>query len=97
MYNEDQNELINTLNGLVENYIELREDKELQFEKDDFLVFIICDGYDKIPAEFREYAKDKGFFDQEIIQNYMKVDRETKQFKMKDMKEIMDDGVEEIP
>ena len=56
MYNEDENELRTTLSGLIQNYNELRIDPELNFKKQDFVVFLICDGYDRIPESFKKFA-----------------------------------------
>lgn len=59
MYNENEEELKRTLTGVLQNYNELRCDKELDFKKEDFIVFLVCDGYDRIPDSFRKYAKEK--------------------------------------
>ena len=53
MYNEKEDELITTLRGVIHNYNELRNDENLKFQKEDFVVFLICDGYDKIPETFK--------------------------------------------
>lgn len=53
MYNEEKDELISTLRGVIHNYNELRNDEELGIHKEDFIVFLICDGYDKIPETFK--------------------------------------------
>ena len=45
MYNEDENELKATLSGVLLNYIELRADPSLNFKKEDFVVFLISDGF----------------------------------------------------
>ena len=42
----DEHELKNTLNGVFHNYNELRIDKELNFKKEDFIVFLVVDGYE---------------------------------------------------
>ena len=62
MYNEKEDELKDTLTGVIYNYNELRNDTELNFKKDDLVVFLICDGYDSIPDSFKKYAKEKEFF-----------------------------------
>ena len=69
MYNEDENELKNTLRGIVHNYNCFRAegDKYKHLTKDDFTVMIICDGYDRIPESFKAHARDKGFLDEEIL------------------------------
>jgi len=45
MYNENEQELRDTLTGILHNYNELRLDKKLDFKKEDCIVFLICDGY----------------------------------------------------
>jgi hypothetical protein len=45
MYNENEQELRDTLTGVLHNYNELRLDKSLNFKKEDFVVFLICDGF----------------------------------------------------
>src|SRR5205085_69447 len=67
MYNENEKELKNTLAGVIYNYNELRNDESLNFKKDDFIVFLICDGYDRIPESFKKYATEKNFFDFNIL------------------------------
>jgi len=53
MYNEDESELKTTLSGLLHNYNTLRMDDKHAFSKDDFLVAVVVDGYDKIPESFK--------------------------------------------
>lgn len=67
MYNEDEKELQTTLSGLLHNYNCLRLDKKHQFTKDDFLVCVICDGYEKIPESLRKLAREKKFLDEEML------------------------------
>lgn len=57
MYNEDEKELQTTLAGLLHNYNCFKLDEQLKFTKDDFLVCVIVDGYDKIPESFKERAR----------------------------------------
>ena len=52
MYNENEEELKTTLRGVIENYNKLKSDKELNFKKQDLLVFLICDGFERIPESF---------------------------------------------
>ena len=59
MYNENESELKNTLNGLIYNYNELLIDEKLDFRKEDFTIFLICDGFDRIPESFKQYATEK--------------------------------------
>ena len=67
MYNEEVKELKETLRGLVHNYNCFRADENNNFTKDDFLIFIVCDGYDRIPDTFKELAREKGFLDEERL------------------------------
>lgn len=98
MYNEDENELKNTLTGVIYNYNEMRNDTNLDFKKDDMVVFLICDGYERITESFKKYAKEKGFFDAETLQDrqFLEQDRD-KKWKMKDMRDLMDQGIKEHP
>ena len=56
MYNEHVGELKTTLRGLIHNYNCFRSDSSYNFKKDDFLIFIVCDGYDRIPQCFKDLA-----------------------------------------
>ena len=67
MYNEDENELRHTLRGCLHNYNTLKADPNSNFTKDDFLVVLVVDGYEKIPASFKEMAREKGFLDEEVL------------------------------
>lgn len=67
MYNEDENELRTTLTGCLQNYNTLKVDPKTNFTKDDFLVVVICDGYDKIPASLKVLAREKKFLDEEVL------------------------------
>ena len=54
MYNENEQELKNTLRGIVHNYNCFRaEDQNFGLNKDDFCVALICDGYERIPDSFK--------------------------------------------
>ena len=57
MYNENEQELKNTLRGIIHNYncfrTKVEEDDKTKLNKDDFCVTIICDGYDNIPESFK--------------------------------------------
>jgi len=53
MYNEDENELKHTLKGCLHNYNCMKMDEKAKFTKDDFLVVVICDGYERIPESLK--------------------------------------------
>lgn len=95
MYNEDEEELKLTLKGILQNYNAMRLDKNLNFCKEDLVVFCICDGYEKIPASFKKLATDKGFYDENILieKGFLKKNRDGS-YKMKDVRDLMDEGVE---
>ena len=67
MYNEDEDELRTSLRGLLHNYNCLKLDAKHNFTKDDFLVVVICDGYDNIPERLKKYAREKKFLDEEVL------------------------------
>merc|ERR1712216_82989 len=33
----------------------------------DFMVYVICDGYDNVPESFKNYAQSVGFFDEQKL------------------------------
>lgn len=67
MYNEDETELQNTLRGLMHNYNTLRLDPRTDYTKDDFLVVVVCDGYERIPESLRKLGRQKQFLDERIL------------------------------
>jgi len=71
-------------------------DERTRFTKDDFLVAVICDGYEKIPESLKLVARDKGFLDEEALfqKGFMEMGRDD-EFKMKSMKDVMEPGVDE--
>ena len=89
MYNEEIDELTVTMDGILNNYLELRADESLEFTKHDLIVFLVCDGIDKIPASFRKFAKERGFFDESILK---KKGFMTEDGRMKEMPELVDQG-----
>ena len=95
MYNEDEGELKRTLRGCLHNYNCLKIDPKTNFTKDDFLVVVICDGYERIPASFKAMAREKQLLDEEVLfqKGFMDVGREG-EFKMKNMRDIMDPNVD---
>lgn len=98
MYNEEVEELKTTIRGVISNYNELRADPDMKYKKEDMLVFLICDGYDRITQQFKEFAAQKGFFDEQLLidKGFMAQDRGGK-WKMKDMRDLMDKRVEKVP
>ena len=68
MYNEDEIELKRTLRGLLHNYNCFRADKDANFTKDDFNIFILCDGYEKIPESCKKYLRSIEILDESILE-----------------------------
>ena len=101
MYNEKVEELKVTLRGLIHNYNCFRADPKYDLKKDDFLIFIVCDGYDRIPDCFKELAREKGFLDETILEQkgFMEKDPRSGALKMRPLRDIMDPDVpdSEVP
>ena len=96
MFNEEEAELKTTLKGLLHNYNCLKLDKKHKFTKDDFLVVVICDGYDNLSESLKSFARKKKFLDEEVLfqKGFMTGNRDGK-WKMKNMRDVMDPGVDQ--
>lgn len=94
MYNEDESQLMATLAGVMHNYNCLRMDEKTKFTKDDMLVVLICDGYERIPESFRKLARDKQFLDEQLLaaRGFMTQDKDGT-LKMKPISDLMQQGV----
>lgn len=95
MYNEHVAELKTTLRGLIHNYNCFRADKDYNIQKDDFLIFIVCDGYDNIAECFKKLATEKGFLDESILEakGFATRDERTGKLKMRPLRDVMDKSV----
>jgi hypothetical protein len=100
--------LARTLDGIIYNYNELRQDPILEFNKNDMIVFLICDGYDNIKDDFKAYMSKHHLFDFDGISNsgFMQENKSTDEkgnpvskWSMRDMKDLVDENVstEKIP
>lgn len=100
MYNEDEQELKNTLKGLIHNYNLFRCDRNNGLTKDDFLVCIVCDGYDAMPESFKKFAREKKFLDETVLieKGFAVRDRDGK-VRMRPLRDVMDHEVpdEDVP
>ena len=67
MYNEEVRELIDTITGVMHNYNALRDDLSCAFTGDDMVVVLVADGFDKLTEPFLEFAKEKQFFDEDLL------------------------------
>lgn len=100
MYNEGEHELQNTLRGLLQNYNALKKNPKTNFSKDDFVVCVVCDGYDKIPESFKAFARQKKFLDEEVmVERDFMVHCKDNKYRMRSLFDIMDSDVpkEEVP
>ena len=90
-----------TLRGLIHNYNCFRADENFNLTKDDFLIFIVCDGYDRIPDDFKELSREKGWLDEKVLidKGFMSKDPRDGKLKMRPIDEIMDKKVkaEDVP
>ena len=64
MYNEEVEELKQTLEGVMYNYSYLCRDPSLDFQEQDILVVLVCDGFDKVSKTFKELSTQKKFYDE---------------------------------
>ena len=75
-------------------------DKIHKFTKDDFLVVVICDGYERLPESLKKFAREKKFLDEEVLfqKGFMDQDRDGN-FKMRNMRDVMHPStkLEDIP
>ena len=67
MYNEDESELKSTLAGVMENHERMRAEGVPGFGKNDLVIFVIADGYEKIPNSMKRMLSEKKLFDIEIL------------------------------
>lgn len=49
MYNENESELMTTMEGVIQNYNSMYMDENLSMRQEDIIVTVICDGYDAVP------------------------------------------------
>ena len=57
MYNETEDELQATLTGVIQNYNAMFMDPDIKLKQQEFVVCLVCDGYDKVPETFKKFAK----------------------------------------
>jgi len=69
-------------------------DPNAKFTKDDFLVFVVVDGYERIPESFKKFAREKNFLDEKVLiqKGFLTKDKEGN-LTMKKMEDLMDKGV----
>ena len=90
MYNEEERELVDTITGVMQNYNALRDDLSCAFTRDDMVVALVADGLDKLTEPFKEFAREKQFFDEDLLRqkDFMKQDR-SGAWVLKDLDELV--------
>ena len=73
-------------------------DENIKLRQEDLVVVLVCDGYDKIPDSFKEYAREHQFLDENILveKGFMEEDRDGK-LKMKPLEDVVDKKCKNIP
>mmetsp|Transcript_16094 Transcript_16094/g.27181 ORF Transcript_16094/g.27181 Transcript_16094/m.27181 type:complete len:451 (-) Transcript_16094:1582-2934(-) len=98
MYNENEAELKTTMRGVLQNYKAMNYDPTVRLKQQELVVVVVCDGFDRVPESFQNFAKDKGFFDVEVLKNQGFLGEQADgSWKMKEMGELMDETAEEVP
>ena len=95
MYNEDEELFKVTLKGVIQNYNCLAMDKATKFTHTDMIVCLVCDGFDKIPKDMKEYMRKYKLFDERLMQEkgFMKYHEEDEgkgRWKMRPIKECLE-------
>ena len=100
MYNETEDELQATLTGVIQNYNAMFMDPDLKLRQQEFVVVLVCDGYDNVTDSFKKFAKSHGFFDEQILRDkgFMYPNNKGK-WTMKTMRQLMKPDVkdEDVP
>lgn len=98
MYNEDIGELKTTMKGVMQNYNAMYMDQDIKMRQEDLVVVLVSDGYEKLTAEFKEFAREMQFLDETVLieKGFMEVDRDGK-FAMVPMEKIIDKKVKVVP
>ena len=64
MYNEAEDEIQFTMEGILRNHLQIRKDGRFEFGEEELIVIIICDGHEKIPDSFKTFATAEGLYDE---------------------------------
>jgi hypothetical protein len=99
MYNEDLDEFKLTMRGILQNYEVLCQDPKVRMKRNDLLVVLCCDGFDKIPASFIDYLSDLGVLDAKVLRDkgYAQHDETTGRTKMRPIRDFMEQGQSSYP
>lgn len=93
MYNEKEIELKTTMKGVMQNFKAMQLDPTVNLKQAEVVVVLVCDGFEKIPESFKNFATEKGLFDENILRDKgFMTENPDGSFRMKTMEECMDDG-----
>lgn len=68
MYNESKDLLQLTLQGVIQNYNAMFSDDELAMKRDDMVVVVVCDGYEKLDDDFKKWARQHKLMDERKLE-----------------------------
>ena len=73
-------------------------DGSVKVRQKDMVVVCVCDGFDKIPQSFLDYATKNQFFDINVLKEkgFLKEGRDGK-WEMKEMDDLMDKNAKNVP
>jgi len=99
MYNEDVDEFKLTMRGIMQNYEVLCQDPKIRMKRNDLVVVLCCDGFDKIPQSFIDYLTELKALDAKLLREkgYAYIDEATGRTKMRPIKDFMEQGMENYP
>lgn len=68
-------------------------------KKNDLIVVLCCDGFEKIPQSFIDYLTERKALDGKLLadKGFAKWDESTGRYKMRPIEEFMDPGLESYP
>jgi chitin synthase len=87
MYNEDEKELMDTLAGVMDNYVELCNDPTVDFVRDDLICCLVSDGF-SITEDFKKFATAKSFFNEEELRRTAMNEVKPGKFEMKNIDDV---------
>jgi len=60
---------MDTMRGILDNYVEMRDNEELDMHKHDIVVFLVADGFGGLSKDFKRFMKEKKLFDENILKD----------------------------
>ena len=99
MYNEDVIQFKTTMRGLIQNYEVLCQDPSINMKKNDLVVVLCCDGFDRLPESFIDFLEERKALDRNLLidKGFANIDPITKKMKMRPIEDFMEPGLESYP